>query len=70
MRVGDAGSAHGRFRRAIASENLLLAEMTARELGSLTLEDTLELLLLYAKREPRKLEPAGRRSLSRALSER
>lgn len=70
--MGDAyaGSAHARFSRAIASENLLLAEMTARELGWLALEDALELLLLYAKQEPRKLKSAGRRWLSRALAER
>lgn len=44
--------------------------MAVRELGRLPLEDALELLLLYARREPRKLDPAGRRWLSRALAER
>lgn len=69
-RMGDAGSAHGRLRRAIASENVLLAEMAARELGWVALEDALALLLLYAEHDPAKLEAAGRRWLRRALAER
>jgi len=54
----------------VASESLLLAETTARELGWLPLDDALELVILYARLEPRKLERAGRRWLSRALTER
>lgn len=68
--MGDAGSAHGRLRRALASKNLLLAEMAARELGWVPLEDALALLFLYAEQEPAKLEPAGRKWLRRALAER
>jgi hypothetical protein len=41
--VGDAGTAGGRFRHAIARANLLAAESNARELGWLSLEDALVL---------------------------
>lgn len=68
--MSDAGSAHARLRRAIASENVLLAELAARELGCVPLEDALALLLLYAEHDPAKLEPAGRKWLRRALAER
>jgi hypothetical protein len=37
------------FGRAIENGNLLVAEMTARELGRLTLEGALWLLFLYAE---------------------
>jgi hypothetical protein len=38
----------------------VLAEMTARELGHVSLEEALQLLLLFAAHEPAKLERAAR----------
>jgi hypothetical protein len=42
------------FNRAIERGNVVLAEATAREVGGLTLEEALKLVLLYADREPAK----------------
>ena len=56
------------FKRAIERGNVMLAETTARELG-LTLEEALQLVLLYAAYEPTKLERAAPRWLSRYLDE-
>ena len=36
------------FNRAIERRNVVLAEATAREVGGLTLEEALKLVLLYA----------------------
>ena len=52
------------FSRAIEHGNLVVAEATARELGRLTLEEALRLLLLYAEKEPVKFERAALRWLS------
>ena len=38
------------FKRAIERGNLVLAEMTARELGNLTLEEALRLVFLYVEK--------------------
>jgi hypothetical protein len=40
------------FKRAIERGNLLIAEMTARELGRLTLADALDLLALVIEKDP------------------
>jgi hypothetical protein len=53
------GSAHGRFARAIQQGNLLLAELAAREMGGLSLEDALDLTLLIAAQKPARLEAAA-----------
>ena len=37
-----------RFRRAVERKSLLNAELAAREMGQLNLEDALSLVLLYA----------------------
>jgi hypothetical protein len=42
------GTAHGRFTRAIGNWNLRGAEMAARELGRLSLDDALKLCVLLA----------------------
>ena len=47
----------------------MLAEMTARKLGHLSLEEAVQLLLLYAAREPAKFERAAARWFSRYLDE-
>jgi len=56
------------FRRAIASGNVVVAEATAREFA-LSLEEALQLVLLYAAYEPAKLERAALRWFRRYLEE-
>ena len=52
------GSPRVIFKRAIQHGNVLIAETTAREFA-LTLEEALQLVLLYAAYEPAKLERAA-----------
>ena len=59
-----------RFRRAIERRALWMAEDAARELPSLSLEDALELVHLYAERGSPKYEKAALRWLQRYLTER
>jgi hypothetical protein len=54
------------FKRAIQHGNMLIAETTAREFA-LTLEEALQLVLLYAAYEPAKLERAALRWFRRWL---
>jgi hypothetical protein len=56
------------FRRAIERGNVLVAEATAREIG-LSLEEALQLVLLYAAYEPAKVERATLRWFARYLDE-
>jgi hypothetical protein len=56
------------FRQAIASGNVVIAEVTAREFA-LTLEEALELVLLYAAYQPAKVERAALRWFRRWLDE-
>lgn len=53
------GSAHGRFTRAIQTRNLWAAEISLRELGTVSLEDALGYLELLAEQKPQKLERAA-----------
>jgi hypothetical protein len=55
------GSAHGRFTRAIQTRNLWSAEMSLRELGTVSLGDALAYLDLLAEQKPEKLERAALR---------
>jgi hypothetical protein len=57
------------FSRAIEDGNLVAAEASAREIGSLTLEEALRLLFLYAEKEPIKYERAALRWLARYVTE-
>ena len=59
-----------RFRRAIDARSVLRAELTAREMRHLTLEDALELVVLYAEKDDAKFERAACRWLSRLTNER
>jgi hypothetical protein len=56
------------FKRAIERGNVVIAEATAREIG-LSLEEALQLVLLYAAYEPQKLERAALRWFSRYIDE-
>jgi len=53
------GSAHGRLTRAIQQRNLWAAEMSLRELGSVSLDEALGYLDLLAEQKPEKLERAA-----------
>jgi hypothetical protein len=46
------------FKRAIERGNVVIAEMAARDVGSLTLGEALQLVCLYAGHEPAKFEKA------------
>jgi hypothetical protein len=56
------------FKQAIERGNVVIAEATAREIG-LSLEEALQLVLLYAAYEPAKLERAALRWFHRYLDE-
>jgi hypothetical protein len=53
------GSAGGRFQRAVDRVNIEQAELAARELGHLSLMDSLSLVVLYARACSHKFEPAA-----------
>ena len=56
------GAEHPRaiYKRAIERGNVLIAEMAAREVGSLTLSEALELVCLYAgEAQPARFERAA-----------
>jgi hypothetical protein len=46
--VTAQGSPRTRFRRAVERRSIINAELAAREMGSLSLEDALALVVLYA----------------------
>jgi hypothetical protein len=64
------GTPHGRFTRAVANGNLRGAEMAARELGQLSLDDALRLCLLLAEHDPSRFDRAALRWLERYIAER
>jgi hypothetical protein len=63
--VSSQGSPHTRFARAIKRGQVFQAEVAARELGRLSLNDALSLVCLYAAVESPKFEPAAVRWLVR-----
>ena len=63
------GNPRTRFKRAIEGRWLFHAEVAARELGTLSLGEALELVVLYAEVEPAKFERAAVRWFSRYLDE-
>jgi hypothetical protein len=64
------GTAHGRFQRAIQRRHLNAAEMAAREMGGLSLEEALSLCKLLASLDPERYERAALRWLQRFSDER
>jgi len=64
------GTAHGRFTRALARRHLNAAEMAAREMGGLSLEEALSLCALMAELDPARYERAALRWLQRFIDER
>src|SRR3954466_5136710 len=64
------GTARGRFARAIKRRHLNAAEIAAREMGGLSLEDALSLCELMADLDPERYERAALRWLQRFIDER
>lgn len=64
------GSPRTRFRRAIGGGWIFHAELAAREMGNLTLDEALHLVELYAEHEPAKFERAALRWHARFVRER
>ena len=67
------GTSQGRprtaFARALQTGNLVVAEGLARELGRISLADALEMTILIARKEPRRLPRVAVRWLERYLQE-
>jgi len=59
------GSAYSRFRRALATGNLLLVRTAAAELPHVALKDALEVCLLLRDQDPERFERAAVRWLGR-----
>jgi len=68
--VTSQGSATTRYRRAIETQSIVLAELAAREMGRVPLGDALALVMLYATAGSPKAEPAAVRWLARLALER
>jgi hypothetical protein len=64
------GTARGRFGCAIQRRHLTAAEMAARAMGGLSLEDALSLCALMAELDPARYERAALRWLQRFIDER
>lgn len=65
------GSPATRYRRAIETKSVFLAEIAAREMPHLSLADAVALIALYAERgTPEKFERSAVRWLQRLLLER
>ncbi len=67
--MGEAGSAYGAFQRAVERRNVMAAEAAARQLPTLTLDNALRLLFLYAESDPLKYDRAALRWLARYVTE-
>jgi hypothetical protein len=67
--VTAQGHPRATFKRAIERGNLMVAEMTARELGRISLGEALELTILIAQRDPRRHQRVGVRWLQRYIDE-
>ena len=67
--VGNAGSIHADFQRALDQRNVMRAEAAARQLPVLTLDKALRLLFLYAEADPLKYDRAALRWLARYVTE-
>jgi hypothetical protein len=68
--MGDAGSAHARFRRALLTKNLTIIDASARELPQISLADALRILVVMAEKRDRRFARAGARWAGRVIAER
>ena len=63
------GSPHTTFQRALKQGSLVIAEMTAREIGWISLKDALELTILVAQQDSPRYPRYSARWLERYLGE-
>lgn len=63
------GSPRARFRRAIERRSLLNAELAAREMGKVALEEALQLVVLYAEQADPRADRAAVKFLGRLFTE-
>ncbi len=68
--MGDAGSAYGRFQRALATGNLQLIRSAAAELPRVDLADALAVCMAIRAAEPQRFERAALLWLARYAVER
>jgi hypothetical protein len=68
-RLGAAGNSRAYFRRAIERGNLVVAKVTAREIGRISLVEALELTALVARHDPKRHRRYAPRWLWRYLGE-
>jgi hypothetical protein len=70
---GGASTSQGHprtiFRRALEHDNLVLAEVTAREIGRVTIAEALELTALVARKQPERFGRFAARWLCLYLEE-
>jgi hypothetical protein len=69
MFVTSQGSPSTRFKRAVERRSLLNAELAAREMPRVSLEDALSLVVLYAEQGEDRFEKAAVRWLGRLFLE-
>jgi hypothetical protein len=69
VRTTRPGHPRSIFQRAIERENVIVAEATAREIGRLSLRESLDLVALYALRDRARFERAAARWARRWLEE-
>ena len=64
------GSPRTRFQRAIRARSLYLAELAARDMGAVSLDEALALVVLYGEAQDPKYVPAAVRLVGRVALER
>src|SRR4051812_5066477 len=67
--MGDAGSAHARFRRALLTKNLVVIDAAARELRFISLLDALRILVVMSEKGDERFDRAAARWAERAANE-
>jgi hypothetical protein len=68
--MGDAGSPHARFRRALLTQNMTLIDAAARELPQVGLDDALRILVVMASKRDECYERAAAKWAARVATER
>jgi hypothetical protein len=67
--MGDAGSPHARFRRALLTKNMFLIDVAAKELPQVSLADALRILVVMAEKRDDRYDRAAGRWAQRAADE-
>jgi hypothetical protein len=68
--VTSSGNPHARFRRALLTKNMILIDAAAAELGQVSLEDALRILIVMAEKGDPRFERAAARFAARVTLER